>query len=1203
MNGFCYRRINRKIVLFVMTVSTSFGYIKSAYAAQINEISIDKQIISQDYSDIEEDKITEKWMTDDKYCGAELHMEHEDIGSSFDAISVEETNSKNNVQSGTCGENLTWELDNGKLTISGTGTRMYFYADNKAPWYGMEIKKVIISEGIRNIASHAFEDSVYLEEVTIPDSVTVIGSIAFSDCENLSKINIPSHVHSIGGGAFARCKSLENISIPSTLTSIESDTFHGCLNLTSIEIPSNVTVIGKGAFSECEKLKYIKSLSGLKEIGSEAFYDCKSLSNIDLYSELTNIGDSAFYGCESLQSIRIPSNVTEIKESTFEGCTSLKNIEIAANISDIENCAFENCSSLTNIILPDSLKNMGISVFRDCNSLKSIVLSSSISKIEANTFCGCNNLTDVKIQSSIESIGSNAFYNCSSLTNIELPSSVKSIESGAFEGCTNLKSIIFPSGVTRIQSRTFLNCEKLTDISIPLDVKSIGNKAFYGCKSISSILIPPKVDDLGDEVFYGCESLQSIEMPSSITSIGVSAFSNCKNLSSIELSPNIDEIARNGFSECIKLENISIPTGVRVIWNNAFNRCSSLTTVYIPLDVSIIYSNAFASCNELSDVYYAGDEKSWRKIVVENYNEPLLAATIHYNSSMPEELHRVSFESNGGTNISSVKVKHGKTVARPTDPVKSDYDFVGWYKDEALTQKYDFSTPVTTDITLYAKWEKILDPGYSLYGIDLNFAGGNETLLWGDELFDEKSEFYYKSTEYQKGLAIAGLYLSDQAQFGKESEEAALEKLGFNTTKKESKYFDAIYSVNPDTPAYSIGSRKIITIDGKNKVVIALTVRGTRGDLGTLGIDFSSKDFMGGVFNGFLKAGSNTYNCLVQYIQTYYSDYNKENIILFITGHSLGGAVAGQVTRMAINDGYLINNTYTYTFASPNYDTQQNIISDYNCAFNIVHDIDVVPTVPYGYKRIGTDLYYGNVFSLAEQMWVGSNNVLSCHVTSTYLRCIRTGTLYKTIRDGKHASIHCPVDIEVYNANNNLIAKTIGDNTNYYGAGDVIVYTNDDTKEIYSVANSKYSIKIVGTDNGKMDYEVEYYDAEKGKITSAVKYSNIDIIKNKTFGSNIASDKKVENTLLFVTDDSGEPIREVKKDGTEESITQTVKGDVTGDDEIAMNDVIKVARAVAGSVVLTEEEKVAADVTGDGEIGMGDVIKLARYVAGSITEL
>ncbi len=67
--------------------------------------------------------------------------------------------------------------------------------------------------------------------------------------------------------------------------------------------------------------------------------------------------------------------------------------------------------------------------------------------------------------------------------------------------------------------------------------------------------------------------------------------------------------------------------------------------------------------------------------------------------------------------------------------------------------------------------------------------------------------------------------------------------------------------------------------------------------------------------------------------------------------------------------------------------------------------------------------------------------------------------------------------------------------------------------------------------------------------------------------------------------------------------SKTVKGDVTGDDEVAMGDVVKVAKAVAGSITLTEDEQEAADVTGDNEVAMGDVVKMAQFVAGAITEL
>nr|MCR5507177.1 BspA family leucine-rich repeat surface protein [Lachnospiraceae bacterium] len=70
-----------------------------------------------------------------------------------------------------------------------------------------------------------------------------------------------------------------------------------------------------------------------------------------------------------------------------------------------------------------------------------------------------------------------------------------------------------------------------------------------------------------------------------------------------------------------------------------------------------------------------------------------------------------------------------------------------------------------------------------------------------------------------------------------------------------------------------------------------------------------------------------------------------------------------------------------------------------------------------------------------------------------------------------------------------------------------------------------------------------------------------------------------------------------------ETVIVGKKGDVTGDGDVGMGDVVKVARAVNGSLTLTDEEIELADVTGDREVGMGDVVKIARFVSGSIDSL
>ena len=67
----------------------------------------------------------------------------------------------------------------------------------------------------------------------------------------------------------------------------------------------------------------------------------------------------------------------------------------------------------------------------------------------------------------------------------------------------------------------------------------------------------------------------------------------------------------------------------------------------------------------------------------------------------------ISFNSNGGSACDTkfVATADGKLV-KPADPTREGYTFGGWYTDEACTQAYDFSTPVTADLTLYAKWTK-----------------------------------------------------------------------------------------------------------------------------------------------------------------------------------------------------------------------------------------------------------------------------------------------------------------------------------------------------------------------------------------------------------------------------------------------------------------------------------------------------------------
>ena len=81
----------------------------------------------------------------------------------------------------------------------------------------------------------------------------------------------------------------------------------------------------------------------------------------------------------------------------------------------------------------------------------------------------------------------------------------------------------------------------------------------------------------------------------------------------------------------------------------------------------------------------------------------------------------VRFETDGGSAVPAQSVAHGRTAFEPDDPYKNGSSFEGWYADPDLTRPFDFSTPITQDTVLYAKWEQVVkytvvSGGGTIYG-------------------------------------------------------------------------------------------------------------------------------------------------------------------------------------------------------------------------------------------------------------------------------------------------------------------------------------------------------------------------------------------------------------------------------------------------------------------------------------------------------
>lgn len=469
------------------------------------------------------------------------------------------------LYSGTCGDDLTWELDEyGILTISGTG-EMDDY-DNTAPWYDVK------------------DDIVY---VKIMNGVTSIGDQAFYKCEYLTSVTLPDDsLTSIGSHAFAYCP-LESISIPESVTEIENQAFYRCEFKTAGSA-------GGG---------YDYEFEWTDEIPANALEDCYMLTEISLPDSITKIGYSAFSGCEALTYINIPDSVT-----AMDGY-----------------------------------------VFAKCHKLTDVMLSENLSYIPAGTFWYCYRLESIEIPDGVVSIASDAFEN-TILREITLPQSIMLIDGSAFNTSSysnsmgGLESIYYKGSETQWNNVYITDEEYLSDATVYCN----DDIAYSG----------ELTDTIDWEVSNGVLRLTGTgEIPDYYPTYPIWLV---YDYDTIVIDEGITSIGQYAFDELI-----ADPSGTG--YNLKFQK-ELVKKVYIPTSVTTIAFGALDSCPLLTDVYYYGSESKWNKIDINDENESLLNATVHYNSAAPIILPEQSFTVSGNT------VTNGGDSRQTADVIIAAYD-------------------------------------------------------------------------------------------------------------------------------------------------------------------------------------------------------------------------------------------------------------------------------------------------------------------------------------------------------------------------------------------------------------------------------------------------------------------------------------------------------------------------------------------------
>ena len=561
---------SRRLIAALMAALLFVNSLPVTVLADVSDPAGQRQAEAVMESDTEESDLTEESQKES--------VLEETIEEETETVLQSEEQSDELVDSGTCGENVTWTLDSeGVLTITGTGDMTNYTSSSECPWYSesASIVSVVVEDDVTNIGNYAFENLDNLTTATLGSSVTTIGESAFYRCSSLVSINIPDNAKTIERGAFYGCRSLESIAIPDSVTTIGGSTFYGCSSLTSVNIPNGITRIGWGMFYGCSGLTNITIPKSVEYIENDAFSYCSNLSEINFECSVPVIWDESFY--QVTATAYYPANDsswTEDVRKNYGGTLTWKAYD--RNVMDSGTCG-ENVTWV--------LDQNGVLTISGTGGMADYSEADQWSWHEVR-----DQIVSIVIENGVENIGYNAFNSFSNLTSIEISNSVTEIGWSAFEGCNSLVEISIPSSVSYIGWHAFYKCNSLKAINVEEGNKNYASRDgvlfFYRNSKITGVFYCPGSDR------------QEYIIPDGVTSINENAFSDCHELTSVEIPMSVQSIGEDAFSECNSLKNITFKGFAPIFQRNCFY-------------------------NVTATVYYPGNDSSWTEEVRQDYGGTL----------------------------------------------------------------------------------------------------------------------------------------------------------------------------------------------------------------------------------------------------------------------------------------------------------------------------------------------------------------------------------------------------------------------------------------------------------------------------------------------------------------------------------------------------------------------------------------------------
>ena len=618
------------------------------------------------------------------------------------------------------------------------------------------LRTVIFPPTLSNVGVGLFNNCESLTNVVLPEGMTAIKEGFFVNNFNLTTLNIPSTVTDIEPGSFLGCINFTRFTVDAASTHFSVDGEGVLFNEDKTEVV--VYPFGKTASSyimplTVERARFdfgdvfnntaLADISGgnpslfkysegvmYNGLGTELiFCPVAKTGDVNALNGVTSILPGAFKN-GNVSKINMPATVTSIGIAGEEGLVfayskKLTEINVAGGTSYLSEDGVlfdagktkllaypaDKDGSRYSLVAKPTVEKVGAYAFAGNRNLEILVCGSKVKEIERYAFSMAESLKTVESIENVTDLGRAAFHR-STLEYINLPENpnFKVVPESSLSECLNLTSIVVPANVEMIHSNAFNGSLYLKDVTLNEGLQTIMTQAFMGT-GITEITIPASVTRIREAAFNNSKELREVEFlsddPTSLI-INNNAFASTSDdliivvpvgaesqyealLSGVGLPPSVSilglvEIIIESGGHDLKFVDEDgnvldeLPGGIT---NKDYVILPKDDEKFEVIDVQVDGSTANKNSDDEFYVTLDGDK--------------VIEVTV-----VPKKV--VTFISNGNTTLQYVK--NGGLAIAPSVS-NPGHDLQGWFAGGVA---WNFTTPVTADMTLTAQWTSIPAP-------------------------------------------------------------------------------------------------------------------------------------------------------------------------------------------------------------------------------------------------------------------------------------------------------------------------------------------------------------------------------------------------------------------------------------------------------------------------------------------------------------